>query len=218
MLGLGSRSTLFYLEKLNQLYNELHGGYSTCPLKLLNANFNDINPLLPNVSPELIKNVEKYVKELISLNIDALLIPNITLHETIDIVFQKEFINVPVIHPVKITADILSSKNHKNVIVLGSMYTMQSSYITSIFTNKGITVNQLPKEEMLFVDKVRREIYEEDNQQLIKEFNELLSEYAAQTSIVIACTELSIANKTVSDNVLDMVTIQIEKAIQSAFQ
>ena len=43
ILGLGSRSTLFYLAELNTLYLQKKGGYSTCPFTLLNTNFDEIN-------------------------------------------------------------------------------------------------------------------------------------------------------------------------------
>lgn len=48
ILGLGSKSTLYYVEQLNTLYNRSFGGFSTCPFMMVNANFNDINPYLPD--------------------------------------------------------------------------------------------------------------------------------------------------------------------------
>ena len=47
VIGLGSRSTAFYLQALNKEYNAKFGGYSTCPLVLYNVNFHAINTLLP---------------------------------------------------------------------------------------------------------------------------------------------------------------------------
>ena len=48
ILGLGSRSTIFYMEQLNKIHQAVHGGYSTCPFMLINSDFNGINPFLPN--------------------------------------------------------------------------------------------------------------------------------------------------------------------------
>ena len=53
ILGLGSRSTTFYINELNSLYKKKNGGYSTFPFLLLNSNFDWINKLLPHVSKEL---------------------------------------------------------------------------------------------------------------------------------------------------------------------
>ncbi|MDG2431828.1 hypothetical protein, partial [Flavobacterium sp.] len=84
LLGLGSRSTLYYIEQLNRLYNKKMGGYSTFPFMMINTNFDTINSLLPNPSNELDAVLTEYVTRLEKLEITAILIPNITLHETID--------------------------------------------------------------------------------------------------------------------------------------
>ena len=68
ILGLGSRSTLFYISELNRLYNIEKGAFNTYPFLLLNANFNDINSLLPKVSEKLDTVVNDYIKELETLN------------------------------------------------------------------------------------------------------------------------------------------------------
>ena len=84
ILGLGSRSTLYYLEQLNKVYNTKNGGYSTCPFFLLNTDFDTINPLLPNTSVQLDAILQSYLYQIEALDVAELLIPNITLHETID--------------------------------------------------------------------------------------------------------------------------------------
>ncbi len=48
IIGLGSKSTTYYIEMLNQLYNKKHGEFNTCPFTMININFNEINPFLPN--------------------------------------------------------------------------------------------------------------------------------------------------------------------------
>ena len=48
IIGLGSKTTTYYIEMLNQLYNKKHGEFNTCPFTMININFNEINPFLPN--------------------------------------------------------------------------------------------------------------------------------------------------------------------------
>ena len=48
IIGLGSKSTTYYIELLNLFYNKKHGGFNTCPFTMVNINFNEINPFLPN--------------------------------------------------------------------------------------------------------------------------------------------------------------------------
>jgi aspartate racemase len=70
LLGLGSYSTTFYLSKLNELYHQQYGGYSTWPFRMLNANFNDINPFLPNQFETLKPIIGQYLDSLIKLEVD----------------------------------------------------------------------------------------------------------------------------------------------------
>jgi len=90
ILGLGSKSTLYYIDELNRIYNEFNGGFSTFPFKMLNADFDEINQLLPIYSEELDRIVTHYLVELTQMNVKHVLVPNITLHETIDIILERE--------------------------------------------------------------------------------------------------------------------------------
>ena len=78
ILGLGSRSTLWYIEQLNARHQEIHGGFSTCPHVLLNTNFNQINPFLPDQFEQLEGVVKKYLDALVELGCSKILIPNMT--------------------------------------------------------------------------------------------------------------------------------------------
>ena len=97
LLGLGSRSTVFYLEKLNALYQELNKGYSTFPCVVLNIDFNSINPYLPNKTSDLLHNLKPVIKDLERLAMGHLVVPNITLHETLERITMR----TKIIHPVK---------------------------------------------------------------------------------------------------------------------
>ena len=52
ILGLGSRTTQFYIQELNRMFQAKKGGYSTCPFILLNTDFHKINTFLPEPSLE----------------------------------------------------------------------------------------------------------------------------------------------------------------------
>jgi aspartate racemase len=59
ILGLGSRSTLFYIEQLNKGYNKKHGDYSTFPFKMLNVDFQLYNTYLPAQYEILLPQLQK---------------------------------------------------------------------------------------------------------------------------------------------------------------
>ncbi len=216
ILGLGSKTTLFYIEELNRQYNNLYGGYSTCPFKLLNVNFDKINQLLPNPSEALSKIVSDYLEQLLTLEIDSIVIPNITLHETIDWIFKNKNVPVNLIHPVKSTIEKLKENNVDNVVLIGSLYIVNSEYINSTFKANNISIQNPIKADMHFIDSIRQKVYRgTETTELVNQYNMLLKNYARNANIVIACTELSIINGNSSPNVYDMVRIQVEDSIKN---
>src|SRR5690554_3913283 len=147
ILGLGSYSTLFYIKELNALYNKKHGGFSTFPFKMLNANFDEINNLLPYVSDELDEIVKTYLNELIDLGVSSVLVPNITLHETTD----RLNLEIEIIHPVHLTLSEIQKTQHKKALIFGTKFTMESSYIKSIFEENNIEILMPSEKDILFI-------------------------------------------------------------------
>lgn len=213
LLGLGSRSTSFYIRQLNKLYNEKKGGYSTCPFKLLNANFNTINPLLPNTSQQLDTIINNYILEIEKLDTEHLLIPNITLHETID----RLNISTKIIHPVHKTVLKIKQTPYTKIVLFGSLHTMESSYIRSIFKANNIQIILPLKEDRLFIDQVRKKVYSEtETDELIKKYHLIIEKYTTNYPVVLACTELSILKpKEKNALLLDMAQIQITEAVKT---
>ena len=212
ILGLGSYSTLYYIEQLNKSYLQKQGGYSTFPFKMLNTNFNKINSLLPNSSSELDQIVAEYIEELESLNINSILVPNITLHETID----RLNIQLPIHHPVTLTRQKLSDKKIDKVVVFGSNYTMDSAYLKKAFQDEKIELMAPSTSDAEFIDLVRRKVYQQqETPELIQKFNEIVNQYADKYAVIIACTELSVALRAKHKHIFDMAAIQIESAINN---
>jgi aspartate racemase len=212
MLGLGSRSTLFYIKELNRHYNQKTGGYSTCPFLLLNTNFDTINSLLPNTSKELDNLIQKRLNKLEQMDIKHMLIPNITLHETIDrLVIEKN-----VIHPIHLAVSKIKQHNWHKIVLFGSLYTMKSDYISSIFNTNGIEIELPTQKDMLLIDKVRKQIYaNKETDELITKFHLLIKKYTQKNPVVLACTELSIFNPINNNDLLDMAQFQIVEAVKT---
>lgn len=215
ILGLGSRATIFYIKQLNYKYNILKKGYSTYPFKLLNTDFNEINPFLPDNFKQLKKNLLPYFDEIETFNINNLLIPNITLHQTIDLLEIDSKYNFSVIHPVKNTVEQLDKNNQNEVVLFGSLHSMKTSYITSYFLKNDIDVLLPTEAEMNFIDNFRQKVYfNKESKNEINQYNKLVKSYATKNAVVIACTELSLILDETISNVYDMARIQIYKALK----
>lgn len=88
---------------------------------------------------------------------------------------------------------------------------MNFIYIKSYFANNDIDVCLPSKENMRYVDDVRKQIYEgKETKEMLKYYNNIVEKYAQNYAVVIACTELSLrlVNKEGLD-IFDMSRIQI---------
>ncbi len=210
ILGLGDQTTRFYIKELNDYYNDKNGVHSTYPFKLLNTNFDIINDLLPNPSKQLERIVKEYLEKIIELDIEAILIPNITLHETID----KLNIETTIIHPIHCTVSEIKQNNYKQVVLFGSTYTMESNYIKSNFAENDIKILLPSKKDMQFTDEVRKQVYQKmETKELLDNFNLIIKKYAQNNAVVIACTELSIALENENLKIFDIARIQIKQIV-----
>ncbi len=213
ILGLGHRSTLFYLDALNKEYHEEEQGYSTCPFILYNTDFNSINPYLPNQFKKLLPTLTSHLSNLEKLPISHLLVPNITLHEAMD----KLDTNLKIIHPLPLSVNFLKKKDIKETIVFGSKYTMTSTYLSNYFSSEGIQTTSPSKEDVEFIDTLRQKIYlNTETLADINIYNTLVANYTKKTLVLIACTELSILKH--PTHVLDMAKLQIKEAIKQIKQ
>ncbi|WP_010134763.1 aspartate/glutamate racemase family protein [Ochrovirga pacifica] len=209
LLGLGNYSTLFYIKELNQQYQQQKGGYSTCPFIMLNTDFNTINPYLPHPSETLNRTVQHYIHQLETLAPDCILIPNITLHQTIDLLK----INTPILHPVTLCLQKLQKNNVNSIVIFATKHTMTSSYLPQYFQSKHIDVKKPTPSDVDFIDTFRQRVYhQQESPEEITQFYSIIQRYTQTTSVVLACTELSIYNPK-ANGIYDMVQIQIQAAV-----
>ena len=208
ILGLGNRSTLFYIHTLNTEFNKIEKDYNTFPFILYNTNFNLINPYLPDDFEKLLPQLSEYIHQMEKLSISHLLIPNITLHEAID----QLNISLPIIHPLALSTIFLKKDNIKQVVIFGSKHTMTSTYISNYFSWEGIKVSAPSQKDIDFIDALRKKIY--SNTETVTDldhYDKLLEKYSQHAKVLIACTELSILK--MPSEVLDLARLQIKKAI-----
>ena len=213
ILGLGSYSTLFYINQLNRRYNEREGGYSTYPFTLINANFEKINPYLPNQFERIIKNIRPYLNDLEKNHVTDLLIPNITIHETLDQIIDQ--FSFGLVHPLDLLSDRLKRERVSAVCVLGTRYTMQGDYIPNYLLAKGIETMQLPNYLIATVDRLRNQVYQgkEPSEKVLTKIREICEQHVT----ILACTELSlVAQKLDLHQSVDLAKLQIESALNMA--
>ena len=214
ILGLGSQTTAFYIKELNRVFNENKGGYSTCPFLLFNINFDAINSLLPYISDDLDELVQACFSEIENTEIEHLITPNITLHETSDRLKYKNTI----LHPVDICISKIKENKWSQVVLLGSLHTIQSNYIRTKFSPNNIEILLPSEEDRLFIEKVRIAVYADtQTEELLNKYHLIIEKYAVNMPVILTCTELSIF-KPINNNLLDMAQLQIEEAVKTVLK
>ncbi|MGS0675212.1 aspartate/glutamate racemase family protein [Shewanella sp. 30m-9] len=215
LLGLGSRTTQFYFEQLNRQYHAHFSKDSTCPLLLLNTNFDEFNPYLPDQHSKLQPALIRYLERLQRINVQRVIIPNITLHESVDYIQLDDGKYPEIINPIAATIERLKEDKQWQVVLIGSFYSMNSSKLFKQFNDAGIAVTVPSEQIMRRIDAIRKRVYrycehEQDSDELLT----LIASYQAHSTVVIACTELSIVSQAKSASIYDMVTIQLHEAIK----
>lgn len=207
VLGLGAVSTQYYLQRIHDKFQQENKEYSTCPLILYQIDFQKVNPFLPNKFSDLIPHVKNYLATICGLGIKKLLVPNITLHETLD---QIDF-PLEIYHPISLTLTYLKKKNISEAFVFGTSYTMNSDYLRRNFASHDVTLLQPSNEDQKWIDHFRTMVYEGNVATSdIERFHETIKKYAASNPAVIACTELSLHAPKNDVSCIDMAELQIE--------
>ena len=211
VLGLGEASTAYYLNQIHQKFNNNNEEFSTCPLLLYQVDFQSLNPFLPNNFEELIPSVTEYLDAIAKLGVSKLLVPNITLHETLDQVSYS----VELCHPIQLTIAHLRKDKMTDVFIFGTFYTMNSDYLRKQFSEAGIQLSQPEREDQLWIDDFRKKVYEKQSiPSEIETFQNLIKKYSKSKPVLIACTELSIHCLKNEGSCIDMADLQIAEFLK----
>ena len=211
ILGLGERSTQYYVSTLHKKYHDTLGDYHTFPFLLYQIDFNVINPFLPDQFDTLVPELTNIIKTISDFKASQYLIPNITLHETLDKINHQ----LHIVHPVQLTIKHCKTHNINKIALFGSRYTMTSNYITNALTAAGINVVKPSEEDQLLIDDFRTKTYRNsETDSDFKVYHQLIQKHTKSYPVVTACTELSLHHERLDNsNVIDMALLQIETVL-----
>ncbi|SFI28944.1 aspartate/glutamate racemase family protein [Halpernia frigidisoli] len=211
ILGLGAFSTQYYLGEIQRKFKVRNKEFSTCPYLLYQIDFQEINPFLPNQFAVLKPKIESVLNEILSLGISELLVPNITLHETLDKIESP----LKLFHPVKLTIDYLVKNKISKITLFGTLYTMNSDYLKEKFSENNIELILPSEEHQIWLDNFRKKVFDQIQTQIeIETYQNLIIEYSVQNPVVIACTELSVFALKNDSKCIDMADLQIEEFLK----
>jgi aspartate/glutamate racemase len=159
----------------------------------MNIPFEPINRILPDQMEEAGRLLVPHLLEMDDSNVSRFILANITLHEAIDL--QKN--NLKLKTPFVSLRTVI--KNHwnpkiKKAMILGTYYTMQSSYLPSLFDDFDIEFVKPNKTDFNSIDQLRTTYFESPNPVAAKKlFDTLKNNYPEVDCFIIACTEHALA-------------------------
>ncbi|WP_033958877.1 aspartate/glutamate racemase family protein [Psychroserpens jangbogonensis] len=212
ILGLGERSTQYYVNTLHNKFHEKLGDFHTFPFLMYQIDFNLINPFLPNQFDKLIPELTNTLNEISKFEVEQYLIPNITLHETLDKIAH----NLNIVHPIQLTIAYCKANDINTIVLFGSQYTMTSNYISDALKAEGINTKRPTAEEQIDIDNFRKKVYNNsDLDSDFRNYQNLIQLYSKDYLVVTACTELSLChNQLDHPKVIDMALLQIQQVLK----
>lgn len=209
LLDLGERSVDFYKTEIIKQYASTQQAMPA--LTVIHSDFTTTNSYLPDQFDYLKPLISKDIKQCIAANISTLLIPNITLHETIDQLAPNLFAQLKLIHPVAETIRCLQAQKINSITLIGSKYSTSSSQLEGYFQQNNITIIRPDMLHIEQIDDIRKRTYlGQDTAEDNENYHDFISLYQQTAPVVIACTELSLLlNEEVINSVFDMARIQI---------
>jgi aspartate/glutamate racemase len=190
----GKNAGDWYIQTLNRLIND----HPTFEYDTIQVNFEPINALLPFHMEAAAQMLQPYFTEMETRQ-KPYILANITLHEAVKYFSfaPKYFISIE-----NILRDALKSIQGK-VVILGTKYTMNHTYISSLFPK--VEIVSLPEKIQDKIEKLRQVYFESSDRKMT---NEVIGELnqLEPGHYIIACTELALA---LDDYSLELKTIHL---------
>ena len=214
--GMSWESTVTYYQIINETVKEQLGGLHSAKCILYSVDFHEIEECQAKgdweksgkILAEAGKNLEK-------AGADFIIICTNTMHKVIE--YIKKEVTIPILHIAEVTADLILEKNIRNIILLGTKYTMEQDFYKEKLIEKGINVIIPDKDDIETVNNI---IYDElclgiINKNSKKEFLKIIEKLKKQGEGLIAgCTVIGLLIKQEDFDIplFDTALIHAEKA------
>ena len=183
-------STLSYYEELNKGIHSNLKGFHSARILLYSIDYHVIKSNYGVDFQKITDELEKEILFFMEKKPDCLIIANNTLHKAYDIISSKLNLQIPMFHAGTLASEFAVQNNYKNVLLMGTKFTMEDGFFANYFANRGINVI-IPSEEDRnkigdFQAKIASGIKDDT---FFAEFAKIINRYNAN-AVCLACTEL----------------------------
>lgn len=221
--GMSFESTADYYRIINEAVKSKLGGLNSAKIILNSVNFDEIVSLKASGDWDKALEVLTEASKKIELaGADFILICTNTMHILADKIEAN--LNIPIAHIADATGDVLVKNNVKDVLLLGTNFTMEKDFYKERLISKfGLNVVIPEKKDRDFIHKV---IYEELCKGLINEFSKseylrIIDSFAGKgvKHVILGCTEIAmLVNENDTESSLyDTTSIHAKYGVKLAF-
>ncbi|GAA2049949.1 aspartate/glutamate racemase family protein [Catenulispora yoronensis] len=191
--GMSWESTVFYYQGLNRGVRDRLGGLHSAPLLLASVDFADVERMQAEGRwDDAGRHLADWARRLEAGGAEALVLCTNTMHRVIDAVAAA--IGIPVLHIADGTADALLADGVRTVGLLGTRYTMEQEFYSSVLRRRGLEV-LIPEEpgrtavHDIIYDELCLGVVREESRKAYQAVVEGLREAGAQ-AVILGCTEI----------------------------
>lgn len=195
--GMSWESTQSYYKLLNEGVKERLGGLHSAPILLYSVDFALIEQMQTKGHwEEAGALLAEAALKLELAGAEMLLLCTNTMHKVASHITQN--IKIPFIHIAKSTAKALIHENKKHAILLGTKFTMQETFYSSILNDYGIRIT-IPSQDA--IEKINRIIFHElclgecnvdSREYFLQLIKNLSNEDKSIDSVILGCTEIGL--------------------------
>jgi aspartate racemase len=218
-------STIPYYEWFNRRANQLYGGYHSAKLAIHNVDYHRIKSQYTTHNGWDI--IPDYLSEEISIlaksDPDCIVICNNTLHKAVDILISENNFptDIPLIHIVEAVGEYAVKSGYKNLLLLGTKFTMEDGFYTNRLQNDyGLSVSIPEVDDRYAIQTLQTAISLGKMQNsFYGDFKSILDKYTNYDAVILGCTELPLAinEKSTLLPIIDVIEVQCEKAAEFAY-
>lgn len=222
--GMSWESTLSYYKLLNLGVKECIGGLHSAKIVLYSVDFALIEEMQRNERwDEAGEMLAKAAKSLQNAGAEMVILCTNTMHKVAPLIVKS--LDIPFIHIAHATAKALQAAHKHHAILLGTQFTMQEDFYTSILEKEGIRVTIPPTNDItrindiIFNELCLGECKEESKHYFLALIHKLFSDDKTIDSVILGCTEIGllIAQKDSTLALFDTTILHVNEALTHVF-
>ena len=219
--GMSWESSLEYYKLINERTNKILGSQNNAKSVMVSVNFEEIEKLQHQDKwNEASSILIRACQDLQNANADFIVICTNTMHKLLPQI--KEHINIPFLHIAQATANEIIKQNIKNILLLGTKFTMSEDFYKDILINQNINVIVPSEKDMDFIHNI---IYNELCLGVVKNeskqiYLDIINKQKNIQGVILGCTEIGmlIQQDDIDIKVFDTTKIHAKNAVELALK